>query len=383
VKRDRSGVRLAVNALSIAPGGGLSALLGYLRAWHELEAPLSIRVYAARPSTLDAIEALQTGATVIPLARSLGPAARFCVQSTVLGPVMKRDGAQLVWSTNSLVGRCKLPQVVHHHNLKHFLERVSLARLKQAGLREVARDLAARTAVKHATCNVFVSRHLKDAAEAFVPSSRPRNHVVHNGIEEAMFARDTGTSPLSRVRGRIISITSPAAHKDNPTLLNMLARLVALDRERSWELLVAGDGNWSAEQSLAKDLRLDSRVRFLGYLDRAQLLAQLRTASCAVFTSRLESFGNGPIEAMAAGCPVVVCNATAMPEVVGEAGLLVQPGDAPAFAEAVLSLERDEVRSVALAKRGQQRAERFRWKDSGLQLLELFCRHVPRRAASD
>ena len=373
-------LRVAVNAVSLAPGGGMVVLLGYLRGWQELGMPVELAVYASRSPVRDRLAEQFPDIKTVPFAVNMSSMRHFVLQQFKLGSLITAQGSDVVFTTNALLGRCEVPQLVLHQNLKRFVTGRFSVQLRRGGPDEAIRDLAARHALRHARINAFISRYLKEEAERIVPASLPRNHVVYNGvpaslIEQARHARDEPP-----VTGQLIALQSPAEHKDTATLLHTLARLVQRRPEVDWRLKLAGGGNWSDHDRLAQRLGIGSRIDYLGHLDHDQLAPLLRRSLCLVFTSRLEGFGLPPIEAMAHRCPSISCRATAVPEVVGDAGILVEPGDAGAFADAVLQLHDDPARRDWYIRRGVERIAQFSWAASAEKmtgLLEQVARVSP------
>src|SRR5262249_4643639 len=134
------------------------------------------------------------------------------------------------------------------------------------------------------------------------------------------------------------------------------------------------DRGWQYEQIFRKvqTFGLEDRVRFLGYVPDSDLPLLYRGAELLVYPSLYEGFGVPIVEAMASGCPVVCSNRSSMPDVVGEAGLLVDPEDAKAMAEAMGRVLGDPSLADALRTRGLTRAQSFRWEDSARRLLSVY-----------
>ena len=165
-----------------------------------------------------------------------------------------------------------------------------------------------------------------------------------------------------------------------------LARLVA-----AWErvaaddpevrLVIAGAEGWGADELRGACIvapHADRIVR-LGWVDATQRAALLRGASVLAYPSLYEGFGIPPLEAMAAGTPVVAGAAGALPETCGDAALLVDPLDVEALAGALDVVLHDEAVAADLAARGRANVERFSWDRSTAELLALYRRAAAAR----
>ena len=119
----------------------------------------------------------------------------------------------------------------------------------------------------------------------------------------------------------------------------------------------------------AQQLGLADRVEFLGHRSKHDLAALYREAACLVLPSRYEGFGLPVLEAMACGTPVVTTTAGALPEVAGDAAILVEPGDAPTLAAGIEQALADRERLVAA---GLARARLFSWTTTARKTLEVY-----------
>ena len=119
---------------------------------------------------------------------------------------------------------------------------------------------------------------------------------------------------------------------------------------------------------------LGGQVRFLGYRPGRDLPALYRGAACLLFPSLFEGFGMPVLEAMASGCPVVCSNTTSLPEIAGDAALLVDPGDPEALAAAVHQLLTDPDLRAELIARGLERAAAFSWPRHTLETIAVLNR---------
>ena len=379
----RDPLRLAINAVPLAPGGALVVLVGFLDAWHELGLPMDVTVYASRRPVLDAVAAARPEVRVVPFAEGMSPAGHFAMQSLRLGRLIRDGGAEVVHTTNAMVPRCSLPQLVHHQNLYRLLAREPDRRFLERGLAGRIRDRLTIHALRRAPANVYISGYMRDCAELLVPESAPRNHVIYNGVGEHVVRRLAAIDTSVRPRPpHLVAIQSNAAHKDNPTLLRALAALVARSPEVPWRLTITGDPHWTRERELARELGVAERIDFRGYLSFDELAGLLADALCLVFPSRLEGFGIPLIEAMACGCPVVAADATAVPEVVAGAGILAEPGNPAAFAAAVRRIQEDPALAATLVAKGVERARDFSWWKSARTMHDILVRIAGRRPPS-
>jgi glycosyltransferase involved in cell wall biosynthesis len=140
------------------------------------------------------------------------------------------------------------------------------------------------------------------------------------------------------------------------------------------QLVIAGGTGWLHEDasSAVADAGLQGRVHFTGFVEDSDLPAIYCLATAFAFPSWYEGFGLPVLEAMACGTPVVAANNSSLPEVVGEAGLLVDAADADALASAMLRLLTDETLKARLSVAGPEQARRFTWKDAARRLLRIY-----------
>jgi glycosyltransferase involved in cell wall biosynthesis len=172
----------------------------------------------------------------------------------------------------------------------------------------------------------------------------------------------------------------PAAtypHKNHLVLLEAFSKLLKVQPGTS--LVLTGAKAW-AEWKVAADMRnritreienlgIQNEVKMLGYVSSRDLDALYQEAVAVTFASRFEGFGAPVLEAMAHGCPVIASNATAIPEVVADAGRLVSPDNAEDWCNAMCHLLEDDSQREMWRKLGHERAKDFGWTRSA-EILE-------------
>ncbi len=167
-------------------------------------------------------------------------------------------------------------------------------------------------------------------------------------------------------------------------LLEALAALAAQGRPESLALVgrIDNDRQYPELRRQIQRLGLAGRVRELGFVPDADLPALFGECAAFVFPSLYEGFGLPPLEAMACGAPVVAIKASAVPEVVGEAGILVEPGDAAALAQALKALATIPELAAELRGKGRLQSSRFSWEGAARHTLAVYEEAAGERTAS-
>jgi glycosyltransferase involved in cell wall biosynthesis len=162
-------------------------------------------------------------------------------------------------------------------------------------------------------------------------------------------------------------------HKNLERLIEAF-HLIRQQGRSELELIIIGD-EISKLQSLRRAVHkydIHRYVRFLGYVPDQTLAVLYRLAAVFVFPSLYEGFGLPPLEAMASGTPVVTSNVSSLPEVVGDAAILVDPYSAESIADGVLTVLRSTHLRGELRKRGLERVKAFSWARSVQRVREVY-----------
>jgi glycosyltransferase involved in cell wall biosynthesis len=214
-----------------------------------------------------------------------------------------------------------------------------------------------------------------------VPPSRVS--AVHNGVgqqfkpcsaeEKSEFMRNKG------VDGRVILYVGTLEPRKNVgMLIEAFASIASEPDFADVHILVGGSKGWYYDEIFAAAERLGlvaaQRVRFLGRVPDAELPLWYNIATICAYPSLYEGFGLPALEAMACGTPVVASDRSALPEVVGGAGLLVDPTDTAAWAKALARVLREADLRSDLARRGIVQAAQFTWERSARAAAGVFKR---------
>ncbi len=235
--------------------------------------------------------------------------------------------------------------------------------------------LAARLANRVLT----VSESSKRDILRFVDMPPEKIDVIHNAYDER-FGVEPREEDVVRVRERyqlhdefVLYAGNVKPHKNLKRLIEAfnLLRRRGLDHLK---LVLIGDeiSKYAALRRAVHQHQLHKHVRFLGYLPEETLAVMYRLAGVFVFPSLYEGFGLPPLEAMASGTPVVTSNVSSLPEVAGDAAVLVDPYDPAAIADGIERVLTNEALRRDLRQKGLARARQFSWEDSVRRVHDIY-----------
>jgi glycosyltransferase involved in cell wall biosynthesis len=272
----------------------------------------------------------------------------------------------VVHGTNFVVPPTRGAAVVTIHDLTylHFPEMCTADVLQYPAL--VGRALQ-RGATVH-TVSEFVRAEVLDHYRL----EPERVVAVPNGITSAEPGDPGRGHAMAGGERYVTAIGTVEPRKDLPGLVRAFDQVAGEDPDL--RLVIAGADGWGAEAltEAVAAARHAARVVRLGWVDDASRAHLLAGATALVLPSRYEGFGLTAGEAMAAGTPVVATAAGAIPEVVGDAAVLVPPADTDALAGAIQAVTTDHEQQAALVRRGRQRAALFTWDRTVAGLVALW-----------
>jgi glycosyltransferase involved in cell wall biosynthesis len=174
-----------------------------------------------------------------------------------------------------------------------------------------------------------------------------------------------------------LTLAAPQPRKNLAFLIRAFFRLLDEGQSRDTYLVLAGskEQGWMYDEIFAaaeSSPKYRSRLIFTGYVTDEDLASLYSGSTAFVFPSLYEGFGLPPLEAMACGAPVITSNTTSLPEVVGDAGIMVDPQDEEALAQAMLDVMNDECLRRTLISKGLERAKEFSWQKCAAETAKVY-----------
>ena len=224
-----------------------------------------------------------------------------------------------------------------------------------------------------------------------VSESTKRDTIQHLGVPEekitvvheaasSIFQPLDGAEAKEQVRNRfgvdgpyILFVSTIEPRKNVPSLLRALYQLVTCYKE-DVRLVLAGGRGWLFEDAFAvvDELELDDRVHFVGRVTSEDLLYLYNAAEMLAHPAFYEGFGLPPLEAMACGLPVVASNVASLPEVVGDAGQLIDPHDVDELTVSMWRVLNDSELREQMREKGLRQAGRFSWERAARETMEIY-----------
>jgi len=235
------------------------------------------------------------------------------------------------------------------------------------GLRKQIHLWQKRKALKEAEVIICVSENTRQDLLTFHPEiARESVKVVHNGVGKEFYPLNVSNPDAPY----LIYVGGRNPYKNFPLALNILRFPVA--EKIGLRLKCIGGGGFSdQEKDIISDLGLIDRVEQYSGLSVERLNELYNKAFALIYPSYYEGFGIPPLEAMAAGCPVMASNAASIPEVVGDAALLFSPDDVD-ICESHITHLMNQSNYEKLRLQGFERAQKFTWQHTGEKTVQIY-----------
>ncbi|MCS4114604.1 glycosyltransferase family 4 protein [Salinibacter ruber] len=215
---------------------------------------------------------------------------------------------------------------------------------------------------------VTVSNHLRQKIVGLYPWSEPKVRTVHEGVDLNRFLNDgERTSSAAAEPPYLLFVSTLYPYKHADQAIRAFSRASEKCDRKDLHLKLAGNDPGTESERLkqiARENGVSGRVKILGAVPHTEMPVLYRQAQALLFPSSVESFGLPVLEAMACGTPVIGSNRMSIPEVIGDAGLVVDPADTEAMTDAVCRVLTDTSLQQRLAKAGKKRARSFTWEQT-------------------
>lgn len=355
-------IDLLVDGRPLSAASSTRGIGTYLRAIVTrvaLEPDITVRALVTTP------EALPDGVIAVPIRRRFPNRLNFAEQSLLLYRDIARSGADVFHSPGSdPPTRSATPWVQTVHDIipvvyPHPKFRAERRRWRARGRR-----------IRNAAAVIADSRHSADDAIRHLGLDAAAIRVVPLGVDPSF------RPPVSRPASDppfLLYVSEYGPHKGFPEAFEVVGRLA--DKGLPHRLKMVGKMGPRAEmrvRQLLAEARRPDRVDLLNWVTADELRELYQGAALLAMTSRYEGFGFPVLEAMASGTPVVSFDNSSLPEVVGEAGVLVPDGDVEGFSAAAFEVLTSTARWSELSEAGVAWARSFTWDKCAKEHVEVF-----------
>lgn len=365
-------MRIAIDASTLSTQGGPRAyVLGLLEALLKADLTNDYIIFYNDPCHLGRFP----GAKEIVLSGK-SPLARLWREHVLIPLACKRERIDLLHCPKSAIPYLSpgCPVVVTLHDLIPIMHPEWETFAARTYWR-LQMPVAARRSDFIITISEYACRDITQMYS--VPEDRIR--VVMNGFNPRM-AQHCHTDHASAVKAKyglpddyILYVGTIQPRKNIDTLIEAFAALKC-KHEINQKLVIAGRKGWLYDELFARiaELGLENDIIFTGFVPDEDLPCIYQQARLFVYLSLCEGFGIPPLEAMACGVPVIASNTSAIPEVIGDAGITVPPENAEQVADAILRVLRDNDLAANMSNLGKVRAAQFSWDQAARQTLAIY-----------
>ena len=367
-------MRIAIDAHSVGTGlgGNESYATNLIEALAEIDPNNSYTLYVTRREAVERFSNRWRNFSV----RATLPHTPLIRIPLTLSAELRRNPVDVlhVQFTSPPFSPCPVVVSIHDLSFEHLPQTFKWRSRKQLRItvRRSAREAAHVIALsEHARQDIVETYGLAPEKVTAIPLAAADHFRPISDDEELQRVRQT----YGIVGEYILSVGAIQPRKNLSRLIDAYSRLRRATPEGNLpKLVLAGKCAWLYEETLRtiRELQVSDSVILTGYVPDSDLPGLYSGALCFVYPSYFEGFGLPPLEAMKCGAPVIVGNQTSLPEVVGDAGLLVDPFDADAIAGAIDRVIRDSNLRAELGRKGLARAQLFDWRETARQTLRVY-----------
>ncbi len=233
--------------------------------------------------------------------------------------------------------------------------------------------------IRRATRVLAISEATRQDIISVIGTPAKRVTVTHLGVDLDRFRPDAAQSRIGEIKARygihqpsVLFVGKLEPRKNLPVLIEAFSSIAQEFPEH--QLVLAGNPGWDYETIYEAATRTPcaERIRFTGFVGEDDLPMLYAGADLFVYPSSYEGFGFPVLEAMACGAPVITSDVSSLPEVAGDAGLLIDPRDVDALAMAMRRVLADSELRQQMRARGLEQARRFTWEETAQHTVEAY-----------
>lgn len=367
-------MRIAIDAHSVGAklGGNESYATNLVESLAQIDEVNSYTVYVTKREAVERFSNRWPNFSV----RSTLPHTPLIRIPLTLSTELRRNPVDVlhVQFTAPPFAPCPVVVSIHDLSFEHLPQTFKWRSRNQLRItvRRSAKDAAHVIALsKYVRQDLIATYKLSPEKVSAIPLAAPSHFGPVRNEEELQRVRQT-----YGIRGAyILTVGAIQPRKNLSRLLNAYSRLRKA-RVDAPKLVLAGKWAWLYDETLRAihDLGVADSVILTGYVPETDLPALYSGAICFIYPSYFEGFGLPPLEAMKCGAPVIVGNQTSLPEVVGDAAVLMDPFDVDAIAAALARVVSDSDLRAQLSVKGLARAQLFNWQETARQTLAIYKR---------
>ena len=305
------------------------------------------------------------------------------VNQILLPFLLREQGCEVYHSTNYMIPLLAFPRwrkgpircVVTIHDVIPLLFPRAAPRSRKARVFALYRFLMRQVAAR---ADIIITDSNASKNDILRALSIPQQHAgkvraVYCGVSSLFTPGNVPTDPSAEHPARLLYVGRSDPYKNVTGLIRIVDRVRRLC-PFPVQLTIAGaqDPRYPEAAALVRELGLETIVKWTGYLSDGQLADSYRSSDLLVHPSRYEGFGLQVVEAMSSGLPVVCGNVASLPEVTGDAAVLVNPDNENDFAGAIRDILTNRPKQESMRAKGLVQARRFTWTNTARQTMALY-----------
>lgn len=299
---------------------------------------------------------------------------RLIDENVRLAKFLRRDPVDVLFSPASIAAPflcVRIPQVVTIHDLQHLAHPSNFTRNER-----LMRSTLFRASAWRCKRVIVISESTRRDLLEWLKLPPEKVEVIYEGVPSSDIPSKDVIDGVLRHHGIaeefFIFPAMAAPNKNHRLLLSAFRRLKDGGFEGSLVLTGKQTRYTDEVMGFATELGLSTSVKYLGYVTEVDLAALMSSAIALVYPSAFEGFGLPVVEAFKYGLPAVVSNSSSLPEVCGDAALLLDPHDAEAWEAAMQEVRKDRALRERLIERGHERVKLFTWETTAKRTVDVF-----------